>query len=103
PFIRPIINRCPNTCKALLRTLNITGLEKYFSSARKHSQSSCVARARDHRQILLGTWLLARKHDDPSIARLIEEELARFLSESPDKAPERIFSHLLTLPSKSTR
>ncbi|MCY4288611.1 MAG: hypothetical protein OXC63_08465 [Aestuariivita sp.] len=53
------------------------------------------ARARNHRQILLGTWLLARKDDDPSIARLIEEELEGFLAESPVKVSPSMFQDLL--------
>ncbi|MCY4346891.1 MAG: hypothetical protein OXC17_08860 [Aestuariivita sp.] len=52
-------------------------------------------RARNHRQILLGTWLLARKDDNPAIKKLIEEELEGFLAESPVKAPDRMFANLL--------
>ncbi|MCY4151248.1 MAG: hypothetical protein OXE94_03295 [Aestuariivita sp.] len=53
------------------------------------------ARARNHRQILLGTWLLASKDEYPSIARLIEEELEGFLAESPVRVSPAIFQALL--------
>jgi len=44
-------------------------------------------RARTHRQILLGTWLLARRTDNPVLAQLIADELAGFLNE--EKNPRR--------------
>ncbi|MCY4288102.1 MAG: hypothetical protein OXC63_05880 [Aestuariivita sp.] len=53
------------------------------------------ARARNHRQILLGTWVLARKDDNLAIAKLIEEELEGFLAESPVKVSPAMFQDLL--------
>ncbi len=53
------------------------------------------ARARNHRQILLGTWLLARKDDNPAVEKLIAEELERFLAESPVKVSPSMFQDLL--------
>ncbi len=53
------------------------------------------AKARNHRQILLGTWLLARKDDNPAVEKLIAEELEGFLAESPVKVSLLMFQDLL--------
>ena len=45
----------------------------------QRSLSPADHRVRAHRQILLGTWLLARRDTDPEIARLIADDLAGFL------------------------
>ncbi|MCY4153656.1 MAG: hypothetical protein OXE94_15710 [Aestuariivita sp.] len=51
-------------------------------------------KARNHRQILLGTWLLARKDDNPDVGRRIDEELGGFLAASPVKVSPAMFRDL---------
>ncbi|MCY4152622.1 MAG: hypothetical protein OXE94_10365 [Aestuariivita sp.] len=64
-------------------------------NATEKEASLNAAKARNHRQILLGAWLLARKDDNPAVEKSIEAELAGFLAESPVKVSPSLFQDLL--------
>ncbi len=64
-------------------------------NAAEKEVSLAAAKARNHRQILLGAWLLAHKDDNPAVEKLIAEELAGFLAESPVKVSPLMFQDLL--------
>lgn len=65
------------------------GINDETPNADKEGLTHDQHRERTHRQILLGTWLLARYNDDPDIAHLVVTELDGFLSEEKNPAQHR--------------